>query len=586
MNIPKHEAHAPLHRIVVAKNDHIVFRPQTVELAEIVSRYSLTLVVGEPGVGKTTLLRLVADYVGNPSPANVSSIPRTLLGRTFFRTSVVELQAGASYVNELEGRVLRVASLVRHGDEEADIPGGGVLCIEDVHLAGTAGATGTDPAGTVANILVPLVAGGLRIVGTTTPSGLDLLASTAAEFVARARIFRLWPTDEEGTLELLEDTNRKRDVPWTQAAIEEAVELSSRLVRNRSFPGKAFDVLKEAEAHGDRVGTDEVSRAVVSLTGLTAEIVSRAVPMSREAIARELERAVLDQPEAVDAGTRSLLRLKTGLAPKDGPIASLLFFGRSGVGKTALARALARLAYGSETALLRRDMSEYANHDAADRFLGFGHRSRGLPDAAAVQPFSVVLLDEIEKASMSVIHLLLQLLGEGRLTGSSGITADFRSAIVILTSNIGADVFDKRAAGFGTSERSAPTRAEIQRALATRFPAEFVNRLEVVLFQPLSADAVRLIAKREVQTIADSSAMRRRKIGLSLTNELWERLACEGYDPAFGARPMVRVVQRLVGDALAAALSRDPNLHDVHVVVQVDGAVVVEGGDGMLLDQG
>jgi ATP-dependent Clp protease ATP-binding subunit ClpA len=358
--------------------------------------------------------------------------------------------------------------------------------------------------------------------------------------------------------------------------MEEAVELSSRLIRNRALPGKAFEVLREAETRADPVTENEVASAIASLTGLAVQMVDQAIPVSRERIVEDLERAVIGQPEAVDAAARAVLRLKTGLAPKEGPVASLLFLGRTGVGKTALARALTRLAYGSEGSLLRRDMSEYAGHDAAERFLGFGHRSRGLPDAAAAQPFAVVLLDEIEKASTIVIYLLLQLLGEGRLTGASGITGDFSSAIVILTSNIGADVFDKRTAGFGASDGLAPTRADIQRALAIRFPAEFVNRLEVVLFRPLSPDAVSQIARREVQAITDSATIKRRNVDVSLTDDLWERLGNEGYDAAFGARPMVRVVQRLVGDPLAAALACDPSLRDVRVVVNESGAVLVD----------
>jgi ATP-dependent Clp protease ATP-binding subunit ClpC len=541
----------------------------------VVARYPLTLVVGEPGVGKTTLVRLLAAYAGSPDRSNVPPIPRALLGRPFFGTSVVELQAGASYVNELEGRVLNTALFVQRS-EAADGVAGGVLCIEEVAVAGTAGATRTDPSGTVANALLPLVGGGLRVVGTTTPAGLDLLASTAAEFVARARIFRLWPTTAEETIALLDEVNRGRGSRWTRAAMTEAVALSSQLVRNRALPGKAFDVLREAETLARRVRAADVVRAVASLTGLRPDFVDKSVPLESDVVAERLAQSVFDQPEAVEAGARILLRLKTGLTPGDGPVAALLCLGPTGVGKTAFARALARLAYGSEGALLRRDMSEYAGYEAAPRFLGFGPRARSLPDAVASQPHAVVLLDEIEKASTSVIHLLLQLLGEGRLTGASGITADFRSAVVIITTNVASELFGRRAAGFSVSIDPAPTAAEIQRALCGRFPAEFVNRLEVVVFRPLSLEAVK-IAMREVKTITASPVVKYRRVEVSLTDQLWERLAREGYDPAFGARPMLRAVQRLVGDPVAAALSRDPSLSAVRLLVRDDGTVLVQG---------
>jgi ATP-dependent Clp protease ATP-binding subunit ClpC len=569
----EHRTAISLQRIGVGERGQLAERLETAELAEVIANNALTIMVGDRGAGVSTLLELVAAYVGDPEPSTIRSIPRSLRGRVLFRTSVPELQAGATYVNELEGRLIRIAEFVATGDDAA--PAHGVLCIEDVHVAGTAGATGVDPVGTVANILLPLIANGLRVVGTTTPSGLNLLAATAPEFVRRSRIFRLPPASEKDTIRLLKDANRRRGTPWRAIAIAEAVDLCSRLLRNRCFPGKAFDLLREAESYTTApVGASEIVSATAALTGLRRVMVDTALPLSCEAARKALEEKVLGQSEAIDAVTRALLRLKSGLADNGRPVASLLFVGQSGVGKTALARAAALFAFGSEDALLRWDMSEYGDYDAASRFLGFDRRSPGFPDAAAARPFSIVLLDEIEKATAGVLRLLLQLLGEGRLTGASGITADFSASIVILTSNTASDLFGRRSAGFNASGQVIPSRSELDRALATRFPPELVNRLQVVVFRPLEQATVTEIARREVSAIAAAPAFKSRRIGFSLAPELWERLASEGYDPLLGARPMARAVERLVRDPLAATLAAAPELRDGQLLIQENGAVL------------
>jgi ATP-dependent Clp protease ATP-binding subunit ClpB len=266
-----------------------------------------------------------------------------------------------------------------------------------------------------------------------------------------------------------------------------------------------------------------------------------------------LHRRVVGQDEAVGAVSNAIRRSRAGLADPDRPIGSFLFLGPTGVGKTELARALAEYLFDDERAIVRVDMSEYQERHTVSRLVGappgyVGYEEGGqLTEAVRRRPYSVVLLDELEKAHGDVFNVLLQLLDDGRLTDGHGRTVDFRNTIVIMTSNLGSAVFQDPS--IAADERSG----EIMETVRAAFRPEFVNRIdEIVVFEPLGPEQIRSIVEIQIGHLQERLAAR--KLTLWLADGARDWLARAGYDPAFGARPLKRLIQRELQDPLALKL--------------------------------
>jgi ATP-dependent Clp protease ATP-binding subunit ClpB len=284
-----------------------------------------------------------------------------------------------------------------------------------------------------------------------------------------------------------------------------------------------------------------------------------------------LHRRVVGQDDAVNAVANAIRRSRAGLSDPNRPIGSFLFLGPTGVGKTELARALAEYLFDDERAIVRVDMSEYQERHTVSRLVGappgyIGYEEGGqLTEAVRRRPYSVVLLDEMEKAHGDVFNILLQLLDDGRLTDGHGRTVDFRNAIVIMTSNLGSAIFQ---------DPSMPLEERKQEVLAdvrTFFRPEFVNRMdEIVVFEPLGRAEIERIVEIQVEQLAGRLA--ERKLTLTLTDQARAHLATEGYDPAFGARPLKRLIQRELQDPLALKLLAGEIREGDAVEVSVDGS--------------
>jgi len=283
---------------------------------------------------------------------------------------------------------------------------------------------------------------------------------------------------------------------------------------------------------------------------------------------------VVGQDEAVEAVANAIRRSRAGLSDPNRPIGSFLFLGPTGVGKTELARTLAEYLFDDERAMVRVDMSEYQERHAVSRLVGappgyVGYEEGGqLTEAVRRRPYSVVLLDEIEKAHADVFNILLQLLDDGRLTDGQGRTVDFRNAIVIMTSNLGRTLFT------GGSLTGETRKEAILAQVRAAFRPEFVNRIdEIVVFEPLGRDQIQQIVDIQVRTL--QARLAERKLSLRLTDEARAYLVDKGYDPAFGARPLKRLIQREIQDALAMKLLAGE-------LGEGDEVVVDHGKDGLI----
>ncbi len=372
-----------------------------------------------------------------------------------------------------------------------------------------------------------------------------------------------------------------------EEAVDAAVELTRRFEPYRAFPGKALRVLEESVRESPE-GADEIARAEVTgvfarRTGLPLALLSDAVALKVADVREHFETRVLGQKQATEAMVELITVIKAGLTPPEKPLGSFLFVGPTGVGKTELAKALAEYLFGSKDRVLRLDMGEYSSGDAVAKLIGSGWQNQGegeLTRRIREQPFSVVLLDEVEKANPLVFDLLLALIGEGRLTNADGVTADFRNAIVIMTSNLGATRSQTSGLGFasGASDGVDPLVRHYLDEAEKFFRPEFFNRIDrIVAFKPLGEDTIRQVARRELGKLLLREGITRRRLLVEVDEPVIEVLARDGFHPRYGARPLQRELERAVIRPLAQlVVEGDQAPGDLARVFLEDGRVAVE----------
>ena len=479
-----------------------------------------------------------------------------------------------------------------------------ILFIDEIHLIAGAGAA--EGAIDAASILKPMLARGeIQLIGATTPEEYRKTIQKDSALERRfGKVMVEEPTPgnaEKILLGLMPRYERYHCVAIPPETIHAAVELSVRYLPGRFLPDKAIDLLDEAaaalritdkESSGRRVLTPRhIARVVSKASGVPAERVGEAERERLNQLEARLSAEVIGQPAAVSAVAAAIRRSRTGLRENGRPIGAMLFLGPTGVGKTQLARTLAKCWFGSEKSLLRFDMSEYMEKHTVARLLGappgyVGHEEGGqLTEAVRRRPYSVVLFDEIEKAHSDIQNLLLQILEGGSLTDAQGRRADFSNTIILLTSNLGARCLSGQTAplGFGTAqtERSRRSKQAIQEA-KDFFRPELMGRLdEVVVFDPLGPEQLAGIADRLLRELEVRAAVQ----GYLLTHTASAAKVLAGDTvPPYGARELRRKVSRAVeqalADRIAAGTARPGTLYTADV--DTDGHIILTESDAAL----
>ena len=546
------------------KIDSVVGRERETErVVQILARRKKNnpVLVGEAGVGKSAIveglaLRIVAG-----------DVPHTIANKQIFSLDVASLVAGTKFRGEFEERLGQVLDELRsRGDT--------ILFIDEIHTIVGAGAT--QGSLDTANILKPALARGeIQTIGATTPDEYRENIEHDSALERRFQRVMVEPTSESETLDILRNIaplyEQHHTVRYTEEALRACVELAGRYISNRHFPDKAIDLLDEvgATAHLNRegafveIGAAEVAQCLTIATGIPTKQLTTSIALHLQDLEQRLISHIVGQEEPLRRIARHLCRAHSGLHDERKPLGVFLVAGPTGVGKTLMAKELAHHLFGSRDMLIRLDMSEFSEaHNVArligspPGYVGYGEGGQ-LTEVVRRKPYSVVLLDEIEKAHPSIFNTLLQLFDEGRLTDGSGRTVDFRNTIIIMTSNIGSREVAERGngIGFGTPSRQLHTTAEAEyrRAAERTFSPEFLNRIdEVILFAPLSERDAEQIVRLEVVALRQ----RLEKLGyhMRLTTSALHELAKQGFSTRYGARSIHRTIVREVEEPIAAMI--------------------------------
>lgn len=608
--------------------DPVIGRDEEVDrIIEILNRRNKNnpVLIGEPGVGKTAVVEGLALKIAD------GSVPAKLANKEVYLLDVASLVASTGVRGQFEERMKK---LIEDLQKRKNI----ILFIDEIHqLVGAGSAEGSMDAGNI--LKPALARGELQVVGATTLKEYRKIEKDAALERRFQPVIVQEPSIDKAVEILKgiqEKYEQYHHVTYSEEAIQACVTLSHRYIQDRYLPDKAIDLLDEAGSKKNlmlKTESDEhlkdrlkqvtlkkqeatknenyelaatlrdeevrlesqlnnevtAEKLIVSIEDIQSIIEKKTgIPVGKlqdheqskmKHLEKSLSEKVIGQEDAVRKVTKAIRRSRAGLKSKTRPIGSFLFVGPTGVGKTELTKSLAEELFGSKDAMIRLDMSEYMEKHAVSKIIGsppgyVGHDEAGqLTEKVRRNPYSIILLDEIEKAHPDVQHMFLQILEDGRLTDSQGRTVSFKDTVIIMTSNAG--VTEKRVTvGFETSTNTAFEESQLLQSLGSFFKPEFLNRFDnIIEFSSLEKGDLLKIVSLMLNEL--TKTLTEQNISLSVTNDAKEKLAAIGYHPAFGARPLRRVIQEHVEDQITDLLLEDGPVTQILVDV-VDDKIVVK----------
>jgi len=510
------------------------------------------LLVGEAGVGKTAIAEGLAHRIVK------KNVPDVLENATVYSLDMGALLAGTKYRGDFEQRLKAVMKQLEQEE-------GSILFIDEIHtLIGAGAASG----GTLdaSNLLKPALSNGkLKCIGATTYQEYRGIFEKDHALSRRFQKVDVIEPSIDEAIAILQGLKSKFEehhgIKYSASALTTAVELSAKYINDRFLPDKAIDVIDEAGAaqrilpkpkRKKTIGNKEIEDVVAKVARIPPKNISNDDRSTLKTLERDLKAVVFGQNKAIETLTSAVKMARSGIGQGNKPVGSFLFSGPTGVGKTEVAK---QLAYIMGIDLIRFDMSEYMERHAVSRLIGappgyVGFEQGGLlTEAISKQPYSVLILDEIEKAHPDIFNILLQVMDHGTLTDNNGRKADFRNVTIIMTTNAGAESLSKASIGFTNNKDIIDEAADLKRL----FSPEFRNRLDAtVSFAPLSQEIIVRVVDKFLMQLEDQ--LHEKKVDATFSDALKLHLGKKGFDPLMGARPMARLIQDTIRKALADEL--------------------------------
>jgi ATP-dependent Clp protease ATP-binding subunit ClpA len=506
--------------------------------------------VGDPGVGKTAMAEGLAQRIYE------ENVPDILRDVRIYALDLGALLAGTKFRGDFEQRLKGVIAKLKNNKNA-------ILFIDEIHTIVGAGATSSGSMD-ASNILKPVLGtGDLRCIGSTTYEEYKNHFEKDRAFSRRFEKIEILEPPMRETVQILRGLQSRyeehHDITYTDAALKAAVELSMKHLNDRYLPDKAIDVIDEAgafvrlsgAANRKKIHPADIEKIVAKMARIPTRSVSLNDKTKLAALEDQLKEFVFGQDDAITSLVTSIKRSRAGLGVPGHPIGSFLFTGPTGVGKTEVAIQIAK---SLGVAFLRFDMSEYMEKHTVARLIGappgyIGFDQGGLlTDGIRKNPYCVLLLDEIEKAHQDLFNILLQVLDHATLTDNNGKKADFRNVIIIMTSNAGTREMSSQTIGFG--DPKGDTTFKGKKAIEKIFSPEFRNRLDsTIVFQPLNSKIMEMIVDKFMRELNEQLIAK--KVVVSLSADARRRLAQKGHDPQYGARPLIRLMQTEIEDALS-----------------------------------
>lgn len=596
--------------------DPVVGRNEEVERAiQILNRRTKNnpVLIGEPGVGKTAIVEGIALRI------TAGDVPFKLKDKRILNLDVSSITAGTMFRGMFEERMNDILEALQKREDL-------IVFIDELHTIMGAGST-MESDMDVANLLKPhLARGTIKIIGATTLEEYRKIEKDSA-LERRFQSVKVLEPSLETTVEILNGIKNKYEqfhgVTFSSEAISACVTLADRYISDRYMPDKAIDLLDEVgsrinlqkniptemtqarlqeltdleeQAHLDReyeqalkyrvekqmiensqsaheVTIDEIQLILEKMTGIPVQSLSQSEKVALASLDKRINEQVIGQKKAVDEVVRAVKRGRMKLKKQKKPI-TFLFAGPTGVGKTELTKVLAYELFGSKEAIIRLDMSEYREPHSTSKLIGsppgyVGHdQGGGLTEKVRRKPYSIILLDEVEKAHPDVMQTFLQVFDDGRLTDSHGKTVDFSHAVIIMTSNLGAT--SPKKTGFAKIEQSEPYRE----AVYAHFSPEFINRMDAIVpFERLEEEEIVQIVNLMTKELA--AGLKEKNIDLMLSDDAKKWISQKGYDERFGARPLARAIATHLEDKIADLLIEKEDLHQIDVRVEEMQLVII-----------